>query len=194
MTDALYIHDIVRFKSKDLKSFEKDALRFGKDGKRAIRNAHKAALDMINAEARERYARLTYGRTGDSKGTRRGKGGAVTFKKKDKEKKIQGFRAGITRKGSWSIRTEFKARGVETRSWINDKQYFNFLAPAVEWGWIPGKGTKWQASKKIEGREIRYGIAKAMRDRVVDAMATAVTTQMAQGKTMTPKELANVIR
>jgi hypothetical protein len=194
MKDTILIRDMAQFKSKDLKSFEKDALRFGKDGKRAIRNAHRAALDMINAEARQQYARLSYGKTGNSKGSRKGRGGKVTFKKNDKDKKIQGFRAGITKKGSWSIRTEFKARGVETRSWINDKQYFNFLAPSIEWGWIPGRRSKYKASKKIEGREIRYSIAKAMRDRVVDAMATAVTAQMAQGKTMTPKELANVIR
>ena len=191
---ALFIQDIVQFNTRELKKFEKDALKFGKDGKKAIRNAHRAGMDMINDQAREEYSRMVFAKTGDSGGARRGKGGAATFKSKGKEKKIMGFRAGINKATSWSTKTEFTSKGVSTRSWINGKQYFNFLAPAIEWGWIPGKGSKFQAGQKIEGSEIRYRIANAMRDQVVDAMATAVVTQMAKGKTMTPKELANVIR
>jgi len=188
MKGSLYIRDIVEFNSRDLSKLEKQALKFGNDGKRAIRNAHKAAIDMINEKARKRYANMT---TATIKG-RRGKGGATTFDRKGKQKKIIGFRAGIAKKGSWTTKTEFKKDGVTTRSWINGSQYYNFLAPAIEWGWTPGKGSKSEA-RRVEGQEIRYGIATRMRDKVVDAMVQAIVTQMATGKTMTPKELANAL-
>jgi hypothetical protein len=183
------VSDIVQFSRRDLKGFEKDVLRFGKDGRRALRNAHKAAVDIVNQEARDKYQKMTI----RPERPRTGKGGATTYKRKGKDRKIVGFRAGIRKKGSWSTQTEFKAEGVVTRSWINDKERFNFVAAMIEWGFTPGKGTK-KEGKKVPKTEIRYSAAQRLNRRVIDAMAVALTTQMAKGKTMTPKELANVIR
>ena len=84
--------------------------------------------------------------------------------------------------------------GVTTRSWINDKERFNFVAAIIEWGFTPGKGSK-KEGRKVPKTEIRYSACKTSSPpQVIDAMAVALTTQMAKGKTMTPKELANVIR
>ena len=67
------------------------------------------------------------------------------------------------------------------------------MAAIIEWGFTPGKGSK-KEGRKVPKTEIRYSGAKRLEPQVIDAMAVALTTQMAKGKTMTPKELANVIR
>mgnify|MGYP003653120340 CR=1 FL=1 len=53
------VSDIVQFSRRDLKGFEKDVLRFGNDGRRALRNAHKAAVDIVNQDARDKYQKMT---------------------------------------------------------------------------------------------------------------------------------------
>lgn len=165
----------------------------GKKGKRAVRNAHKATLDELNETARKLIGRAQFGQSRQR--FRRGGGQRTTWTYKKKERKILAFRKGVQRSGSWSFRSKMTSDGVVSRSWLNPSQYLNYLGPMWENGFVPARGTKFQGSP-VKGLRWRYGPARTegTNRRVRNRMEEAILIQMAEGRTMTPKELRRAFR
>ena len=193
----LRLSDLLNWDEKELKQLENAWMSVGKrDGRKAIRNAHKASIDVLNEKARDEIRGASFGPTG--KRYKRG-GGTVTHQTKGgKDRHVQPFRAGVVKKTSWSFRTFFNASGATTTSWLNKKQYLNYLGPMWESGFTPGKGTKYQGSK-VGGIGWRYGVARREKERrdVTSRMIKALRHMMEhKGKPtpLKPKELRNVIR
>ncbi len=185
--------EMVTMDPKSQRLLEERLWMAGNKGRRAVRNAHKVTLDELNVEARKRIARAPFGRT--KQRFRRGKGKRTTWTVKGKERTILSFRAGIQKPASFSFETRMRAHGVVSRTWINQKQYLNYLGPMWEGGFTPAKGTKFQGSK-IRGLNWRYGPARKpdVNRRVRNRMEEAILVQMAEGRTMTPGELKRAVR
>lgn len=184
--------DLVTMDPKSQRLLDERLFTAGKKGRRAVRNAHKVSMDELNAEARKRIARAPFGQT--KQRFRRGKGKRTTWTVKGKERKIMSFRQGIQKPSSFSFETRMRSTGVTSRTWINQKQYLNYLGPMWEGGFTPAKSTKWQGSK-VRGLSWRYGPARAegVNRRVRNRMEEAILVQMAEGRTMTPTELKRAI-
>ena len=185
--------DVISFGRDDLAFLENNLWTAGKKGKRAVRNAHKATLDELNETARKIIGRAQFGQSRQR--FRRGGGQRTTWTYKKKERKILAFRKGVQRSGSWSFQSKMTSDGVVSRSWLNPSQYLNYLGPMWENGFVPARGTKFQGSP-VKGLRWRYGPARTegTNRRVRNRMEEAILIQMAEGRTMTPKELRRAVR
>lgn len=190
----LNVADLVTFDRKSQERLARDLWQAGKKGRRAVRNAHKATLDELNDAARKELAKAPF-KPSRAK-YKRGKGRRTTYTtKKGKTRKIIPFREAAQKSTSYSFSTKMQGGQVVSRTWLNDKQYYNYLGPMWDGGFTPAKGTKWQGSK-VRGIRWRYGPARApgVDRRVRNRMEVAILTQMAEGRTMTAKEIRSAVR
>ena len=187
------VGDLAVADPKDLRKLEEQLWTAGKKGKRAVRNAHKVTLEELNAAARAEIKKAPF--KASRQRFRRGKGRRTTWTVRGKERSILPFREGIQKTNSYSYETRMRSMAVVSRSWINSKQYLNYLGPMWEGGFTPAKKTKWQGSP-VGGLSWRYGPARkeGVNLKVRGRMAEAILTQMAEGRTMTPGELKRVLR
>ena len=186
-------NDFLTMDDKSKRKLEEQLWTAGKKGRRAVRNAHKVSLEELNDLARKEIARAPFKATRQR--YRRGKGRRTTWTVGKKEKSILPFREGIQKTNSYTYQTRMRAMAVVSRSWINSKQYLNYLGPMWEGGFTPAKKKKWQGSP-VDGLNWRYGPARkeGANVRVRGRMTEAILTQMAEGRTMTPGELKRVLR
>ena len=185
--------DFLSWDRRELRDLERRLQSFDtREGKKAIRNAHKAAIDVLNEKARKKIAKAPFGPKGPR--YKRGGGQVVGYTKTGREKKIKNFRDVVKAKSSWSFRSWFTSRGVVTRSWLSGKQYLSYLGPLWEGGFTPAKGTPWQGSR-VRGLSWRYGVARREGERraVEDRMIRAMRHQLLQGRALKPGELARVV-
>lgn len=188
------VADLVTFDRKSQERLARDLWQAGKKGRRAVRNAHKATLDELNEAARKELAKAPF-KPSRAK-YKRGKGRRTTYTtKKGKTRKIIPFREAARKSTSYSFSTKMQGDQIVSRTWLNDKQYYNYLGPMWDGGFTPAKNTKWQGSP-VRGIRWRYGPARKpeVNRRVQNRMELAILTQMAQGRTMTPRELRGVLR
>ncbi len=184
------ISNLARYDDKQWRKITREVFEGEKDRKRAVRAAHRISLEELNNEGRKRLMRFPFRGEGRTVARRRGKTGATTWTYKKRERKITGFRRGINKPSSFSYNTRFLKDGVETRSWLNKSQYYNFAGHFFEGGFRPGRGTKYQGSR-VPGLNWRYDpVRRPDTDVKVRArMLKAMEIQIISGRTMTPTEL-----
>jgi len=186
--------DLGKFDESQWRKITREVFDGEKDRKRAVRAAHRISLEELNNEGRKRLMRFPFRGVGRKVARRRGRTGLTTWTYKKRERKITGFRRGITRPSSFSYNTKFLREGVETRSWLNKSQYFNFVGHFFEGGFTPGKGAKYQGTRV---RPINCGyqpVRKPDTERKLHArMTKAMEIQILTGRTMTPTELRRAI-
>jgi len=186
--------DLGKFDERQWRKITREVFDGEKDRKRAVRAAHRISLEELNNEGRQRLMRFPFRGVGRKVARRRGRTGLTTWTYKKRERKITGFRRGITRPSSFSYNTKFLREGVETRSWLNKSQYFNFVGHFFEGGFTPGKGTKYQGTR-VRAIHWRYQpVRKPDTERKLHArMTKAMEIQILTGRTMTPTELRRAI-
>lgn len=189
----LRLGDLVSWDKRELRDLER-RLQAGdsRAGKRAIRNAHKASVDVLNEESRKEIQKAGFGPMG--KRYKRGGGTVVGHTKSGRAKHVQNFRRGVVKKTSWSTRSWFTSQGVITRTWLNNKQYLNYIGHMWEGGFTPAKGTKYQGAR-VGRFPWRYGVARSgsAERQAVARMLRAMRAQIEEGRTLTPAELRNVV-
>lgn len=188
------ISNLARYDDKQWRKITRDVFDGEKDRKRAVRAAHRISLEELNNEGRKRLMRFPFRGEARDVARRRGRRAGTTWTYKKKTRKITGFRKGIAKQSSFSYNTRFLAEGVETRSWLNKSQYYNFVGHFFEGGFTPGKGTRY-AGRYVRGLSWRYGpVRQPDTDRKVRArMLKAMEIQILSGRTMTPTELRRAI-
>lgn len=189
----LRLGDLVSWDKRELRSLERRLESGGgAAGKRAIRNAHKASVDVLNEESRKEIQKAGFGPM--RKRYKRGGGTVVGYTKGGKAKHVMNFRRGVVKKTSWSTRSWFTKDGVITRTWLNNKQYLNYIGHMWEGGFTPGKNTKYQG-RSVGRYPWRYGVARkgSAERQVVARMLRAMRVQIEKNRTMTPSELRNVV-
>jgi hypothetical protein len=185
--------DLMSWDRRQLRDLEKRIEGMDKKaGRRAIRNAHKASVDVLNEKARDEINKQAFGPMG--KRYKRGGGTVERVTKGGKEKHVMNFRRAAVKKSSWSTRSWFTSQGVVTRTWLNRKHYLLYIGHMWEGGFTPGKGTKYQGTR-VGAINWRYGVArKGSEERMAIArMLKAMRAQLEQGRTLTPGELRNVV-
>jgi hypothetical protein len=188
------ISNFAQYDDKQWRKITREVFDGEKDRKRAVRAAHRISLEELNNEGRKRLMRFPFRREARDVAQRRGKTRATTWTYKKRERKITGFRKGINKPSSFSYNTRFMKDGIETRSWLNKSQYFNFVGHFFEGGFTPGEGTKYQGSR-VRALNWRYGpVRRPDTDVKVRArMLKAMEIQILAGRTMTPTELRRAI-
>ena len=188
------VRDLAQWDEKQWRKITREVFEGEKDRKRAVRAAHRISLEELNNEGRKKLMRYPFRREARDVARRRGKLGMTTWTYKKRERKITGFRRGITRPSSFSYNTQFMREGIVTRSWLNKSQYFNFVGHFFEGGFTPGKGTKYQGTR-VRPIHWRYQpVRKPDTERKLHArMTKAMEIQILTGRTMTPTELRRAI-
>ncbi len=189
------VDDFLSWDNKELRQLERDLGAFDrdrKDGRRAIRNAHMAAIDVLNKKAAANIARAPFRNRG--KRYKRGGGTVVSRTKGGKARHVRNFRDVVAAKGAFSYRTWFTTRGVVTRSWLSGKRYLYYLGPLWENGFTPAKGTEYEGSR-VSGIAWRYGPARRANERraTEERMIRAMRHMLETGRPLKPRELANVV-
>ena len=118
-----------------------DVRRLEKAGKYGVRNALKTVAEFALEPAREEARKLSGKGIGRAaRATRTGRGGITEYTVKGKRRKIQSYRAGIKKKGAYSMRGRADGIGDVTLllSVKTTSDYYNFVANFWEHGWHVG--------------------------------------------------------
>lgn len=189
----LGLNDLVSWDKRELRKLEKDWQSLDKQtGRRAIRNAHKASMDVLNRKAAAAFKKLPL--KPKTKRYKRGGGTLVGTTKTGRERHVKNFRDVVDKMSNWSTRSWFTPQGVVTRSWFKHREYVAYIAPLWEGGFTPAKGTKYQGTR-VPAARWRYGLARQPGEEraAIERMVTALDVQLMSGRTMTPTELRNVV-
>ena len=115
-----------------------DVRRLEKAGKHGVRNALKTVAEFALEPAREEARKLSAEGIGRAaRATRTGRGGITEYTVKGKRRKIRSYRAGVKKKGAYSMRGRSDGIGDVTLllSVKTTSDYYNFVANFWEHGW-----------------------------------------------------------
>jgi hypothetical protein len=115
-----------------------DVRRLENAGKYGVRNALKTVAEFALEPAREEARKLSSEGIGRaSRATRTGRGGITEYTVKGKRRKIRSYRAGVKKKGAYSLRGRSDGIGDVTLllSVKTTSDYYNFVANFWEHGW-----------------------------------------------------------
>jgi len=118
-----------------------DVRRLEKAGKYGVRNALKTVAEFALEPAREEARKLSGKGIGRAaRATRTGRGGITEYTVKGKRRKIRSYRAGVKKKGAYSMRGRADGIGDVTLllSVKTTSDYYNFVANFWEHGWHVG--------------------------------------------------------